>query len=283
MNPSVNALSGEETMDALKSGMLHKVHSPLSSKIVSAMWAGLMIGLGFVFYTTAQMGTAGAPLGPAKVLAGVVFSVGLALCIISGADLFTSTILTSFLATERDISVGAMLKHWLLIYFGNMLGAAVLVGIIFASGSAAGNHGAWGAVVLNTAAHKVEHTFAEAVALGIMCNLMVCLAVWMAFAGRTVTDKIIGLTAPVALFVASGFEHSVANMYMIPLALLLKRQAHPDVMAAVAQLDLSHLTVHGYLVSNLLPVTIGNIIGGAMVALGMAFWHRNRPGRHVAH
>ncbi|AKK03028.1 formate/nitrite transporter family protein [Corynebacterium epidermidicanis] len=279
MTSSVAALSGAETFDAVKKAMLHKVHSPFPTVVISAMYAGLMIGLGFVFYTTSQVGASGMPTGPAKVLGGVVFSVGLALVIVTGADLFTSACLTQFLVAEGDISLSQMVKHWLTVYFCNMLGAALLVCIIFVSGSAKGSHGAWGAVVLSTAAHKVEHSFSEAVALGIMCNLMVCLAVWMAFAGRTVVDKIVGLTAPVALFVASGFEHSVANMYMIPLALLLKHQDNPEVISATNGLDLSGLTMSGYVVDNLIPVTIGNILGASLVALGMALWHRDRATR----
>lgn len=280
MSYPVAALSPEETKESLKDTLLHKAEAPLVPMIISGMFAGLMIGLGFVFYTTALQGASGWPVGAGKVLGGTVFSVGLALVVITGSDLFTSTCMTQMLVYEKVLTLPRLLRHWCINYLSNMAGGFVLACIIFASGVAASNKGAWGAVVLNTATHKVEHTFIEAVALGIMCNLMVCLAVWLATAGRTVMDKVIGLTAPVALFVASGFEHSVANMYMIPLALMLKAQNNPAVMQAAGGLDLSELTVSHYLLHNLLPVTIGNILGASIIALGMAIRLRNR-GEHV--
>lgn len=265
-----------EIIDTAKGGLLAKAKAPLGTMIVSSMFAGSMIAIGFIFFITTQMGSADMPLGWAKFVGGVVFSTGLGLVIVTGADLFTSTTMTTFLVKEKALNVGEMLKHWAIVYFSNMAGALITALIIFFAGTPASNKGAWGAVVLNSSLSKVSHSFVEAIFLGILCNVMVCLAVWLAFAGKTVTDKIMAVAFPIGLFVASGFEHSVANMFMLPLGLLLKAQADPVVMEAMAGKDLSGLTLSSYFVDNLIPVTIGNIIGGSIVALGMAYWHRNR-------
>jgi formate transporter len=133
--------------------------------------------------------------------------------------------------------------------------------------------GGWGAVVLNTALHKVHHTFFQAFVLGVLCNLMVCLAVWAAYSGRTTTDKILAVTLPIALFVASGFEHSVANMFMIPLAILIKDYAGADFwsMSGLDQSAYHDLTWPAFFLDNLLPVTLGNIVGGG-VMIGVLYW-----------
>ncbi|MEJ5998798.1 formate/nitrite transporter family protein [Corynebacterium sp. H130] len=265
-----------EIIDTAKAGLLAKSRANLGTMVVSSMFAGAMIGMGFIFFITSQVGWTDFPTGLAKVLGGVVFSTGLGLVIITGADLFTSTSMTTFIVKEKGMTVGQMLRHWGIVYFSNMAGAFIMALIVFFSGAAHQYKGAWGAVVINASLSKTSHTFVECIFLGILCNMLVCLAVWLAFAGKTVADKILAVAFPIGLFVASGFEHSVANMFMIPLGLLLKGQADPVVMEAMAGKDLSGLTVYSYLVGNLLPVTIGNIIGGSIIALGMAYWHRNR-------
>ncbi|QMV85214.1 formate/nitrite transporter family protein [Corynebacterium hindlerae] len=265
-----------ETIDAAKQGLLKKAHADLATMVISALFAGAMIAMGFIFYVTSQVGWAGFPTGLAKVLGGVVFSTGLGLVIITGADLFTSTSMTTFLVKEKALTVGAMLRHWAIVYLSNMMGAFFMALLIFFGGVAHQSHGGWGAVVLQVAVSKTSHSAVESICLGILCNVMVCLAVWLAFAGKTLVDKIVAVAFPIALFVASSFEHSVANMFMIPLALMLKAQGDPTVLEAVAGTDVSGLTVSSYLLHNLLPVTVGNIIGGSVVALGMAYWHRNR-------
>ncbi|MEJ6014132.1 formate/nitrite family transporter [Corynebacterium sp. H127] len=265
-----------EIVDVAKDALLHKAKAPLATKVTSAMFAGAMIALGFVFYVTSQNGSAGMPYGLAKVVGGIVFSVGLGLVVITGADLFTSTSMTPILLKDKLISPVEMVLHWVVVYLGNMLGAFLIVLFIFFGGTAHQGHGGWGAVVINTALSKTSHSFSESVCLGIMCNIFVCLAVWLAYAGKTVSDKVLALTLPIGAFVATGFEHSVANMFMIPLALLLKGQADPAVMEAMAGTDISGLTISSYLIHNLVPVTIGNLIGGSIIALGMAYWHRER-------
>lgn len=277
MTTSVAISAPVEIIDTAKAGLLGKARANVGTMIVSSMFAGAMIAMGFIFFVTSQVGWADFPTGLAKVLGGVVFSTGLGLVIITGADLFTSTSMTTFLVKEKALSVAEMLRHWGIVYLANMLGAFLMALLVFFSGAATQSKGAWGAVVINAALNKVHHSFTEAVFLGILCNMLVCLAVWLAFAGKTVADKILAVAFPIGLFVASGFEHSVANMFLIPLGLLLKGQADPAVMGAMAGKSMDSLTISSYLVDNLLPVTIGNIIGGSIIALGMAYWHRNRP------
>lgn len=276
MSASTTISAPVEIIDTAKAGLLAKARAPMATMVVSSMFAGAMIAMGFIFFVTSQVGWTDFPTGLAKVLGGLVFSTGLGLVIITGADLFTSTSMTTFIVKERAMTVGEMLRHWVIVYFSNMLGAFLMALLVFFAGCAGQYKGAWGAVVLNVSLSKVGHSFTESLFLGILCNMLVCLAVWLSFAGKTVADKILAIALPVGLFVASGFEHSVANMFLIPLGLLIKGQANPAVMEAMAGKSLESLTVTSYLAGNLLPVTIGNIIGGSIIALGMAFWHRNR-------
>lgn len=248
---------------------------------------GAFIGLGFVFYTTALMGAGGSDwYGVTKVLGGVVFSVGLILVVITGADLFTSTTMTVLPLARGRISVATWAKHWATVYFGNLIGALILAGLIFAGHTHLQGHGAWGAAAVSTAEGKLHHGWFEAFSLGILCNLLVCLAVWMASAGRSLGDKVLAIVGPVALFVASGFEHSVANMFLIPVSILIADFGGPEFWdsAGVAAAGLtadsaSVLTVGNFVLHNLIPVTLGNIVGGGLlVALyyGRIFLHGHK-------
>lgn len=264
-----------QAYDIAGTGLLKKAHTSVGPMLVSAMFAGALIGLGFVFYTTTQVGAGELPWGVAKALGGLVFSGGLFVVIMLGADLFTSTTMTTLPAAQGKLRVGELLRHWGLVYVGNAVGAAILVALMHFAGTAHAADGQWGAVIVQAAAGKVEHTFVEAFTLGILCNLMVCLAVWVGFAGRTAVDKFVAVLFPIPLFVATGFEHSVANMFVIPFALVTKADADPAVMDALGGAELDGLTWGAFFIDNLLPVTLGNIVGGGvMVALGMWLWHR---------
>jgi len=148
-----------------------------------------------------------------------------------------------------------------------------MVALIYVGGTWHNANDAWGAVVLSTAFGKMHHTFLEAFVLGILCNLLVCLAVWAAYAGRTVTDKILAVTLPIALFIAAGFEHCVANMFLVPLAVLIKNTAGADFWTATGlhEQEFASLTIPHFLGQNLLPVTLGNIVGGG-VMIGIFYW-----------
>jgi formate transporter len=255
--------------------------NPLKSFLLG-LTAGGYIALGFVFFTTSQVGAADLPWGVARVLGGVVFATGLGLVVLTGAELFTSSTLTLTARASGRITWGQLLGNWGVVYVANFLGALTIVGLVYLGGTWHSANGGWGAVVLNTSLAKVQHSFLEAFVLGVLCNLLVCLAVWAAYSGRTTTDKIVAVTMPIALFVASGFEHSVANMFMIPLGVIIKDTAGADFWSAagLSSSDYAALTWPGFFVDNLLPVTLGNIVGGGLM-IGVLYWtifqHLDKP------
>ncbi|AKH64570.1 MULTISPECIES: formate transporter FocA [Photorhabdus] len=240
---------------------------------ISAITAGVFISIAFVFYITATTGTASVPYGLAKLVGGICFSLGLMLVVVCGADLFTSTVLTIVSKATGRITWSQMFKNWINVYLGNLIGALFLVAVIWFAGQYNVANGLWGLNVLQTADHKVHHTFIEALFLGILANLMVCLAVWMSYAGRSLMDKIFVMILPVAMFVASGFEHSIANMFLIPLGIVIKNFAPTEFWINVGATpeQFSQLTISHFITDNLIPVTIGNIIGGAIL-VGLTYW-----------
>lgn len=195
------------------------------------------------------------------------------LVVVCGADLFTSTVLIVVAKASGRITWKQLGLNWLNVYVGNLIGALFFVALMWFAGEYMTANGAWGLNVLQTADHKLHHTFVEAVCLGILANLMVCLAVWMSYSGRSLMDKMFAMVLPVAMFVASGFEHSIANMFMIPLGIVIKNFAAPEFWQAVgaAPEQFSNLTVSHFITDNLIPVTIGNIIGGGLL-VGLTYW-----------
>ncbi|PKH24286.1 formate transporter FocA [Enterobacterales bacterium CwR94] len=253
-------------------GVYKATKHPLTTFFL-AITAGVFISIAFVFYITATTGTAGMPFGIAKLIGGLCFSLGLILVVICGADLFTSTVLIVVAKASGRITWGQLARNWINVYIGNLFGALFFVALIWFSGEHMLANGAWGLNVLQTADHKMHHTFIQAVSLGILANLMVCLAVWMSYSGRSMTDKMFAMILPVAMFVASGFEHSIANMFMIPMAIVIKQFASPDfwLAAGSSASQFSHLTVSNFITDNLIPVTLGNIIGGGLL-VGLTYW-----------
>ena len=247
----------------------YKVNKHPSSTILSAIIAGVFISIAFVFYITVTTGTATVAFGLAKLVGGICFSLGLMLVVCCGSDLFTSTVLTILPRMTHKISWTKMIRNWIFVYIGNFIGAILFVTIIWFSGQYMVANGLWGLNVLQTADHKLHHTFIEAVCLGLLANLMVCLAAWMSYAGRSLLDKMLIMVLPVAMFVASGFEHSIANMFMIPMGIVIKNFASPEFWTAVGVSadTFNSLTVEHFVLNNLIPVTIGNILGGLAVAL----------------
>lgn len=265
--------------DVMEDALIAKATKGRAEMALLALTGGAFIGVGFVFATTASMGAGGAEwFGLTKVVAGLVFSVGLILVVLTGADLFTSTTMTVIPLVRRRITVGTWAAHWATVYLGNLVGALTLAGLVFVGHTYMQGNGAWGAAALSTSIAKVSHGWLEAFALGILCNMLVCLAVWTAAAGRSLTDKILAIVGPIALFVASGFEHSVANMFMIPEGLLIANFGgeHFWSSAGVAAAGLtpdaaSGLTVGSFVWNNLIPVTLGNIVGGALL-VALYYW-----------
>ncbi|MDE8555546.1 formate transporter FocA [Pantoea vagans] len=238
-----------------------------------AINAGVFISIAFVFYITATTGSGAMPYGIAKLIGGICFSLGLMLVVVCGADLFTSTVLIVVAKASGRISWGQLARNWINVYAGNLAGALFFVALMWFAGQHMVANGAWGLNVLETADHKMHHTFLEAVCLGTLANLLVCLAVWMSYSGRSLTDKLVVMILPVGMFVASGFEHSIANMFLIPYAITIRDFATPEFWqaAGTTAAQFHALTVSNFILHNLIPVTIGNIIGGG-VLVGLTYW-----------
>lgn len=240
---------------------------------LSAITAGGFIAIAFVFYTTTQVGASEMPWGMAKLIGGLVFSLGVIMCVVFGAELFTSSTLTSVAKASNRITWSQMFRNWAVVYLGNFVGAISIVLLIWFSGQIMAAKGQWGLTILNTAQHKIHHEWFEAFCLGVFCNIMVCIAVWMSCSGKSLTDKAFIMMLPIAMFVASGFEHCVANMFMIPMGIAISHFASPEFWVAInvdpaqfADLDLYH-----FIIKNLIPATLGNIVGGVFF-IGLMQW-----------
>ena len=271
-NPFDLILPSEVAKVAEEAGVYKATKKPFDTFFL-AITAGVFISIAFVFYITATTGAGPTPWGLSKLVGGICFSLGLMLVVVCGADLFTSTVLTMVAKASGRITWGQLARNWINVYVGNFFGAMFFVALIWFAGQAMAANGAWGLNVLQTADHKMHHTFLEAVCLGTLANLMVCMAVWMSYSGRSLTDKMLAMVLPVAMFVASGFEHSIANMFLIPLAIIIKDFSGPEFWQATGATasQFSHLTVSNFITDNLIPVTIGNIIGGGFL-VGLTYW-----------
>jgi formate/nitrite transporter len=236
-----------------------------------AILAGAFIGVGAIYATTVLAGTATLPYGVARLLGGLVFSTGLILVVVGGAELFTGNNLIVMAFASRKVSVGGLLRNWVIVYVGNFVGSIATAYIMFLSKQYTFGSGAVGITALSVGNSKCSLQFIQAVALGIMCNALVCMAVWLCFSARSTTDKILAIIPPISAFVAAGFEHSVANMYFIPVALFISTDSAWLTSLGDKAPKIASLTWGNFFIANLLPVTIGNIIGGA-VMVGLVYW-----------
>jgi formate/nitrite transporter len=270
---SVDALVPADIARKAETVGAQKVRLDVWSLMVLAMLAGAFIALGAMFATTVMAGTDGIlPFGVSRLLGGLVFCLGLVLVVLGGAELFTGNTLMVMALASRKVRLAEMLRAWAIVYVGNFVGAVGLAGLVFLSGQYRFGGGVVASAALGIAVGKVVLPYAQALFLGILCNLLVCLAVWLSLGARTTSDKVLAVLFPVSAFVAAGFEHSVANMYFVPLGLFIKAAA-PDAMwaeIAATPADFADLTWAGFWLS-LIPVTIGNIIGGA-VLVGAVYW-----------
>jgi formate transporter FocA len=238
-----------------------------------AVLAGAFISLGAIFATTVSAGAGDLPFGLVRLLAGLAFSLGLILVIIGGAELFTGNTLIVMAWASGKVSSKLVLRNWSIVYVGNLVGALGTAAVMFVSGQYAFGEGSVGLAALTIGNAKTGLEFVPAIALGMMCNALVCLAVWLTFSARTTTDRILAIVPPITAFVAAGFEHSVANMYFIPEAIAIRNFAPIGFWSAIDRVpaDFPNLTVQAFLVANLLPVTIGNVIGGTLM-VGIVYW-----------
>jgi formate/nitrite transporter len=262
--------SPKEIAERVENVGVIKANLPLLSQVALGVLAGGFIGLGAMFFTLV-VSDAGLNFAIARVLGGVAFSLGLILVVVAGAELFTGNNLLVMATVTGRIPAYRFLQNMVVIYCANFVGAVGLAGLVALSGQWQMGSSAVGKTAVAIAAAKCALPFGEAFFKGVLCNILVCLAVWLAMAGRTVTDKVLAIVFPVAAFVACGFEHSVANMYFIPLGIFLRDHA-----AALSPTNLDALNWPG-LARNLLPVTLGNLVGGAGM-VGLVYWVIYRRG-----
>ncbi len=252
-----------------------KTKLAIGKMFVLALLAGAYIGFGAQLSTAVKVGLSDVVgVGFANFIGGAVFSVGLMLVVIGGAELFTGNNLISLSCCHGKAAWSGLLKNWVVVYAGNFVGSVLLAAIVFGGFYAFRAPGAMGTLALTTANAKVNLGFTEAIFRGILCNWLVCLAVWLAASSKDTVGKIFAIFFPIMAFVAMGFEHSIANMYFIPMGLFLKDFAG----LTLASGNLNNLTWAGFLGNNLLPVTIGNIIGG-VVFVAVLYWYAYLKGK----
>ena len=272
---TLDSVPPPEMAERMENVGVKKVQLDFWSMFALAVLAGAFIGLGAEF-STLVITDNGLGFGVNRLLGGLVFSLGLVLVVIAGAELFTGNNLVVMAWVSGKLALGQVMRNWIIVYFGNLVGSLLTVMLVYLTRQWTFANYQVGVTALNIAHAKVNLSFAEGLARGILCNALVCLAVWLCLSGRSVTDKILAIVFPITAFVASGFEHCIANMYFIPLGLLLKGE--PQVLAAAGKAagDLVNLNVQG-LAGNLISVTTGNIFGGGfMVAVVYWFIYR-RP------
>ncbi len=209
--------------------------------------------------------------GLGKVLAGFIFGTGLMLVLIAGGELFTGNTLMAVGVLDKKISFSAMMKNWFFVYIGNFIGSVLIAYMMFKSGLFNSGDNMLGGITIKIAAYKVALPFMSAFYLGIMCNWLVCLAVWMSYAAKDITGKILAAFFPIWLFITSGFEHSIANMYYIPAGIFAKSNVDWASASGASAEKLAHLNWGTFFISNLVPVTLGNIAGGVIFVAGV-YW-----------
>jgi len=245
-----DAYSPAQIADKIEAIGVRKARLPLAGTVMLGILAGAEIGLGALYYTLV-IADPTLSFATARIAGGVVFSLGLILVVVAGAELFTGNNLLAMAWADGKITSIELMRNWVVVYVANAIGAVGLALLVYLANHGAMNAGAVGEAYVRIAEVKATLPFAEAFFKGVLCNVLVCLAVWLAAAGHSVTDKILGIIFPVSAFVAAGFEHSVANMYFLPLGMLL--DPSNDLLSASA---IAH---------NLIAVTLGNIVGGSVL------------------
>ena len=273
----MKSLTSGEILEKVSDSSIQKANSSAWKLFILAVLAGAFIAFGANGSMTVSFGLVSDPatFGIGKLMSAVVFPVGLMMVVLCGAELFTGNNLMIIGLLDGKIKVSGMLRNWIIVYIGNMAGSVLIALLINYSGLLESGGGMLGAVVVKTAASKAGLSFGKAFVLGIMCNWLVCLAVWMATGAETTIGKIFSRLFCIGLFVLSGFEHSVANMYFIPAGIMASGNS---TFVELLGTDISGLTAANFLVRNLLPVTLGNIVGGCGF-VGIVYWVCHRKGK----
>jgi formate transporter len=277
--PTAMAIRAEEA------GVRRASMDPLTVLVLSIL-GGAFVAFGAIFATTVSAGSIAAtaadgnamfaaalPYGVVRLLVGLVFCVGLVLVIVGGAELFTGSNLIVMAWASGKVTSRSLLLNWLIVFVGNFVGSVATAGLMFLTTQYTFGAGSVGLVALSTANSKAALAFVPALTLGIMCNALVCLAVWMCYSARTTIDRVVTILPPITAFAAAGFEHCVANMYFIPIGLFIKAGAPDSFWNSIhrSPADFPELTWDNFLLGNLVPVTIGNIIGGSIM-VGAVYW-----------
>jgi len=252
-NP-IDAYAPPRIAALVESAGVRKAGLPILPTLTLGVLAGAFIAFGGMFYTLVMTGN-DMGLGPGRLLGGVAFSLGLILVVVGGAELFTGNNLIVMAWADDKVTTASMLRNWGLVYVGNFIGSVVTAVIMVKSGTLDLGGGAVAATAVKIAQGKVALDPMPAFLRGILCNALVCLAVWLTFAAHHVAGKILAIIFPVTAFVALGFEHCIANMYLIPVGILL---------------DADGVTIGGF-IGNLVPVTLGNVVGGS-VFVALVYW-----------
>lgn len=270
----IDALLPPEMAVQVEEVGIRKASLDAPTTFVLAVLAGAFIALGAMFATTVMAGSAGVlPYGVVRFLTGLAFCLGLILVVVGGAELFTGNTLVVMAWASGKVTAAHVLRNWSIVFAGNFVGAVATAGMMYVSGQHSFGGGAVGTAMLGTAQAKLALSLGQAVALGVLCNALVCLAVWLTFSARSTADRILAILFPISAFVAAGFEHSVANMYFVPIAMFVKDFASPEFWITIGQTpeQYASLTWGAFVFRNLLPVTVGNVLGGGGL-VGVVYW-----------
>lgn len=269
----MDSLLPDKMAEQAEEAGINKVNRSFSKTFVLAILAGTFIAFGAIFATTVTAEPT-LSLGFTKLLGGIAFSLGLILVIISGAELFTGNNLIVMAWANKRIQTLQVLKNWVIVYMGNFVGAIFIALLMLLSLQYSTGTGNIGVKILNIAETKCSLGFVQAIILGILCNVLVCLAVWLCYSAKSASGKILSIIFPITAFVAIGFEHSIANMYFIPKALLIKTFANDEFWTRINSSPeiYKNLTWSNFIINNLIPVTLGNLIGGAGL-VGLVYWY----------
>jgi formate/nitrite transporter len=276
---TINAFTPPEMAEKMENIGVTKANLDFWSMFALAILAGSFIAFGAEISTIA-ITESNLGYGLNKLLGGLVFSLGLVLVVVAGAELFTGNNLIIMAWVSGKLTLGQVMRNWIIVYFGNLVGSLSMVILMYLSRQWAFVNYHVGVMAISIANTKVNLSFTEGVIRGILCNILVCLAVWLCASGRSVVDKIFAVIFPITAFVASGFEHSIANMYFIPMGILLKGE--PYVLAAGNWVsgDLVYLNLQGF-AYNLMAVTTGNIFGGGFM-VAVVYWFIYRRSKDVS-
>lgn len=270
-------LKPAQTLDACIEVGVGKANSSIPKLFVLGIIAGAFIAFAAQGSNMAAFNLISSPdtFGIGKVLQGALFTPGLVMVVLAGGELFTGNVLMLASLADRKITVSKLLRNWVIVYIGNLVGSILIAYLVSTTGQWAGGAGLLGGMTVKIAAGKTSLAFGPAFVLGILCNWLVCIAVWMSFAAESFIGKIFGIFLPIWLFVASGFEHSIANMYYIPAGIFAKATDAFVQASGLAPDVLATLNWSGFFISNLIPVTLGNIVGGGLF-VALAYWYAFR-------